>query len=115
TTHPPQTPPLPSLAGPLGKNLKNPSDLARLNAALASYDRAWTDEFSREHDHLRLLGEDNIRRYIPYAVIRIRVQPQDTYFDIVARVAAARVTGARVLVSHAPNFESAQLALLEEI
>ena len=29
--------------------------------------------------------------------------PQDTWFDIVARIAAARVTGARVLASFAPG------------
>jgi RHH-type proline utilization regulon transcriptional repressor/proline dehydrogenase/delta 1-pyrroline-5-carboxylate dehydrogenase len=109
-----QNPALASLAGRLRKNVKNPGDLARLNAALASYDRAWADEFSREHDHLRLLGEDNIRRYIPYAIIRVRLQAQDSFLDIISRVAAARVTGARVLVSHAPDFESENLALLDE-
>jgi RHH-type proline utilization regulon transcriptional repressor/proline dehydrogenase/delta 1-pyrroline-5-carboxylate dehydrogenase len=105
---------LESLASRLRKNLKNPSELARLNAALASYDRAWTEEFSREHDHFRLLGEDNIRRYIPYPVIRVRLHPHDTFFDIIARVAAARVTGARVLASHAPDYESENLALPDE-
>jgi RHH-type proline utilization regulon transcriptional repressor/proline dehydrogenase/delta 1-pyrroline-5-carboxylate dehydrogenase len=103
-----------SLAGRLYQNLKNPGDLARVNGALVSYDRAWADEFSREHDHLCLLGEDNIRRYIPYSVIRIRIQPQDTLFEIIARVAAARVTGARVLVSHAPDYASENLAFLDE-
>jgi RHH-type proline utilization regulon transcriptional repressor/proline dehydrogenase/delta 1-pyrroline-5-carboxylate dehydrogenase len=36
-------------------------------------------------------------------VVCVRVTPQDSWFDIVARVAAARVTGARVLASFAPG------------
>ncbi len=75
----------------------------RLRAAIASYDAAWTDEFAREHDHFRLLGQDNIRRYLPFSVVCVRVTPQDSWFDIVARVAAARATGARVLASFAPG------------
>jgi len=63
---------------------------------------------------LRLLGEDNIRRYVPYPLLRVCVQPADSVFDIFARVAAARVTGARVLVSHAPNECSDALAMLDE-
>ena len=86
--------------------LAHPPDDAeghRLRTALASYDAAWRDEFSREHDHFRLLGQDNFRRYLPFPVICVRIMPQDAWFDIVARIAAARVTGARVLASFAPG------------
>jgi len=75
----------------------------RLRQAIASYDAAWRDEFSREHDHFRLLGQDNVRRYLPFATVCVRVTPADSWFDVVARVAAARVTGARVLASFAPG------------
>jgi RHH-type proline utilization regulon transcriptional repressor/proline dehydrogenase/delta 1-pyrroline-5-carboxylate dehydrogenase len=75
----------------------------RLRTALASYDAAWRGEFSREHDHFRLLGQDNFRRSLPFPVICVRIMPQDLWFDIVARIAAARVTGARVLASLAPG------------
>ena len=73
----------------------------RLRAAVASYDRAWSEEFSREHDDVRLLGQDNVRRYLPFAAVCVRIVPADTFFDVVARVAAARVTGARVIASFA--------------
>ncbi len=76
---------------------------SRLRAAIASYDLAWREEFSREHDHFRLLGQDNIRRYLPLAVVCVRIVPADSWFEVVARVAAARVTGARVLASFAPG------------
>jgi RHH-type proline utilization regulon transcriptional repressor/proline dehydrogenase/delta 1-pyrroline-5-carboxylate dehydrogenase len=79
--------------------LRDDADGRRLRQAIASYDAAWLEEFSREHDHLRLLGQDNIRRYLPFATVCVRATPADSWFDVVARVAAARVTGARVLAS----------------
>ncbi len=86
----------------------------RLRTALASYDTAWRDEFSREHDHFRLLGQDNFRRSLPFPVICVRIMPQDAWFDIVARIAAARVTGARVLASFAPGCPPAWHDRLDE-
>jgi RHH-type proline utilization regulon transcriptional repressor/proline dehydrogenase/delta 1-pyrroline-5-carboxylate dehydrogenase len=84
----------------------NEKDLAktsrRLRQALESYDRWWIVEFSREHDHLRLLGQDNVRRYRPFGEVRVRVTEGDTLFEVFARVAAARATGARVIVSSLP-------------
>jgi RHH-type proline utilization regulon transcriptional repressor/proline dehydrogenase/delta 1-pyrroline-5-carboxylate dehydrogenase len=76
---------------------------ARLRRAVASYDRMWHEEFSREHDHFRLLGQDNILRSLPFPRITVRITPADEWFDVVARVAAARVTGARVLASFTPG------------
>jgi RHH-type proline utilization regulon transcriptional repressor/proline dehydrogenase/delta 1-pyrroline-5-carboxylate dehydrogenase len=89
--------------------------VARVTGAIASYDRWWRDEFSRGHDHFRLLGQDNIRRYLPFHEIRVRVGPGDSVFDIIARAAAAHVTGARVVVSQPPDMDSAAVALLDEL
>ncbi|MFM7107795.1 MAG: proline dehydrogenase family protein [Planctomycetaceae bacterium] len=87
----------------------------RLRAAIARYDRAWQEEFSREHDHVRLLGQDNVRRSLPFAVVRVRITPTDTWFDVVARVAAARVTGVRVIASFAPGCPRAWEAELDRL
>jgi RHH-type transcriptional regulator, proline utilization regulon repressor / proline dehydrogenase / delta 1-pyrroline-5-carboxylate dehydrogenase len=87
---------------------------SRLLLALDSYDYWWRAEFSRAHDHLRLLGQDNFRRYLPFNRVRVRVSPQDTAFDLVARVCAARVTGARVIVSATPGCGSDALKWLDE-
>jgi len=87
----------------LARHLPAAGDGPRLRAALASYDRAWCSEFSREHDALRLLGQDNLRRYLPHAEVCVRIVAADAWWDVVARVAAARVTGARVLASLAPD------------
>jgi RHH-type proline utilization regulon transcriptional repressor/proline dehydrogenase/delta 1-pyrroline-5-carboxylate dehydrogenase len=102
------------------KLLESASDRIRtflpaLLAAIQSYDSAWKDEFGREHDHLRLLGQDNFRRYLPFHEIRVRICPADTLFDIVARVAAARVTGARALVSYPPGQARSELTFLEQL
>ena len=39
-----------------------------------SYDRTCRDEFGMEHDHFRLVGQDNFRRYLPLAK-RARPRP----------------------------------------
>lgn len=90
-------------------------ELARLRAALADYDRWWREAFSQEHDHQRLLGQDNLRRYLPFREIRLRVVAGDGFFDIAARAAAARVTGARVIVSAAPGVAEREIALLDRL
>ncbi|MBS0208369.1 MAG: proline dehydrogenase family protein [Planctomycetes bacterium] len=99
----------------LAEHLKSDrDDDARLLQALASYDHWWRTEFSREHDHFRLLGQDNVRRYLPFGQACVRITPADTWFDIVARVAAARVTGARVLACFAPGCPTVWRETLDE-
>lgn len=87
----------------------------RVLAALRSYDQAWQEEFSREHDHLRLLGQDNVRRYLPFAEVRVRLDVLDMASDIVIRVAAARVTGTRVIVSIPPALGSPVVHWLHQV
>ena len=81
--------------------------LAQLCQAIASYDAWAINEFRPIHDHFRLLGEDNQRRYLPVERIRIRLHPDDTQFDLLARVAAAQAVGARVVVSQPPGLSDA--------
>ena len=76
---------------------------SQLAHAVASYEFWAEKEFLQQHDHFRLLGEDNIRRYRPVEVIRVRVDPADTPFEILARVAAARSMECRVVVSTPPG------------
>ncbi|QDU28765.1 1-pyrroline-5-carboxylate dehydrogenase 1 [Anatilimnocola aggregata] len=106
-----------NLADLLHKLDPRQADNRRLRRAIASYDYAWQHEFAREHDHFRLLGQDNIRRYLPLTEVCVRVVTGDTRFDVLARIAASRVTGARVVVSLAPECEeewSEQLDRLTE-
>ncbi len=103
-----------SLAGSIFGAPLSEGEGARLLAALHGYDREWRREFSREHDHLKLLGQDNLRRYLPFSEIRVRVGGADTAFDIIARVAAARVTGARVIVSTPPGLDHPVVGWLDK-
>ncbi len=54
---------------------------------------------AQQHDNFQLLGEDNFRRYLPVRELRIRLHQDDTDFDILARVCAARTAGCRMTVS----------------
>jgi RHH-type proline utilization regulon transcriptional repressor/proline dehydrogenase/delta 1-pyrroline-5-carboxylate dehydrogenase len=76
------------------------NDRRRILAALASYDEAMREEFSVEHDDLRLLGEDNVRRYRPLGCVHIRLGAVVARFDAFVLVAAARVAGNRVVMSY---------------
>jgi len=78
-------------------------EVDRVLAAMASFQRAANEEFRRDHDHFRLRGQDNIRRYAPARELRIRVHPADSFFDLLARFAAAQSLGCRTTVSLPPG------------
>jgi RHH-type proline utilization regulon transcriptional repressor/proline dehydrogenase/delta 1-pyrroline-5-carboxylate dehydrogenase len=99
----------------LGLTLLIQAAAPRTVRALTSYDRAWQEEFGREHDHFRLLGQDNVRRYLPFREVRVRVTEGDSLFDVVARACAARITGARVIVSSTPDSALPAIHLLDEL
>jgi len=83
--------------------------------AIGSYDLYMDEEFGREHDHFRLVGQDNFRRYLPVEHLRIRVDPDDTFFEVFARVCAAKAAGCRITVSVPWHFESPTIELLEKL
>lgn len=72
----------------------------------ANYAAWWHKEFNREHDHFKLPGQDNIRRYLPFEIVRVRVSAADSAFEIEARIAAADSVGAKVIVSRPPDLMS---------
>jgi RHH-type proline utilization regulon transcriptional repressor/proline dehydrogenase/delta 1-pyrroline-5-carboxylate dehydrogenase len=78
-------------------------ELERIVAAIESYQHWATEEFHAVHDHFRLLGEDNFRRYRPVEHLRIRVDALDTVFDVFSRAAAARAAACRATVSSPPD------------
>jgi RHH-type proline utilization regulon transcriptional repressor/proline dehydrogenase/delta 1-pyrroline-5-carboxylate dehydrogenase len=86
--------------------------------AIRSYS-AWAElEFRTMHDHFRLLGEDNFRRYLPVEPLRIRVHPDDSLSEIFCRACAARAAGCRATVSMPVGLTSAAagaVALLDQL
>ncbi len=89
--------------------------LARLRTAAVSYERAMAEEFGRDHDALRGVGQDNLRRYRPVGPLRVRLHPDDDAFDLVARVVAGRAAGCALTVSSSPDESRTDVALLHEL
>jgi RHH-type proline utilization regulon transcriptional repressor/proline dehydrogenase/delta 1-pyrroline-5-carboxylate dehydrogenase len=91
------------------------ADIDRLAIAAASYDRAVRNEFGQEHDHFHLIGQDNIRRYLPVRELRIRVSAQDTCYEILARVCAGKVVGCRSTLSFPVSYDEQFIAELNDV
>ena len=89
--------------------------LQKTVAAIGSYDHWVQAEFAVKHDHFRLIGQDNFRRYLPVMRLRIRVHADDSLFEVFARVCAARAVGCRATVSVPVDFESPAVQLLDEL
>jgi RHH-type proline utilization regulon transcriptional repressor/proline dehydrogenase/delta 1-pyrroline-5-carboxylate dehydrogenase len=87
----------------------------RIVAAAVSYEHSQREEFGVEHDHFRLVGQDNVRRYLPVGAVRVRVHGDDTAFDVFARACAAQVAGCRVVVSTPPGLELPAVGRLAEL
>jgi RHH-type proline utilization regulon transcriptional repressor/proline dehydrogenase/delta 1-pyrroline-5-carboxylate dehydrogenase len=81
------------------------TEICRVLSAIDSYETWARDEFRTIHDHFRLLGEDNFRRYLPVEPLRIRVDEQDSLSDIFCRALAARAAGCRAIVSTPPSLD----------
>ncbi|MBM4357700.1 MAG: proline dehydrogenase family protein, partial [Deltaproteobacteria bacterium] len=87
-------------------------DCKRTLIAMESYASSHDGEFSVEHDHFKLVGQDNLRRYRPVGRLRIRVHPDDSPFEVLARIAAAYLVGAEVTVSQPPGAPHPTVAAL---
>jgi len=109
----PQIPTLADLCtGLLAQPLEGDS---RIVAAALSYERNQREEFGAEHDHFKLVGQDNVRRYLAVGSVRVRVDAQDSTFDVFARACAAHVAGCRVVISTPPGLDSAAVRRLEQL
>ena len=108
------TPANPALAAIVdGLRRANHPDANRIIAAALSYDLNAAEEFGKEHDHFKLVGQDNFRRYLPARSVRIRVEAKDSAFEIFARACAARAAGCQAIISSAPGIAAAELKQLE--
>ena len=77
----------------------NKEDFEKLGGALQSYIENYENEFSQAKDYCKVRGEDNYFKYLPLEKIVIRVSNNDTLFEIVARILAARVAKVSFKVS----------------
>ena len=67
--------------------------------AIKSYLYHAEQEFHREIDYFHLRGQDNILRYLPVGTVVVRLHQKDSLFDSLARIAAAQITGCRLMIS----------------
>ncbi|MFZ0135123.1 MAG: bifunctional proline dehydrogenase/L-glutamate gamma-semialdehyde dehydrogenase [Desulfobacterales bacterium] len=79
------------------------ADILKTVRAIKSYLYHFEREFGRENDYFHLRGQDNILRYRPVGRVMVRIHPDDSLFDVLARIAAARVAGCEVLISSHPD------------
>jgi RHH-type proline utilization regulon transcriptional repressor/proline dehydrogenase/delta 1-pyrroline-5-carboxylate dehydrogenase len=108
------TPERPTLAALFQRLKAQPQDGdERILGAALSYERNHREEFGEEHDHFRLVGQDNVRRYLPVGSVRVRVHEDDTPFDVFARACAAHVAGCGVVVSSPPGLNAPAVRRLE--
>ena len=89
------------------------SDLYQTIRAVKSCLYRYEQEFSRQKDYFHLRGQDNIIRYRPVGRIVIRLHPQDTLFEVLARIAAAGIAGCRTVISIPPDLENPVTAFLQ--
>jgi RHH-type proline utilization regulon transcriptional repressor/proline dehydrogenase/delta 1-pyrroline-5-carboxylate dehydrogenase len=89
--------------------------MADVIAAIQSYDWYQRQEFGRDHDHFLLIGQDNFCRYRPVGNLRIRIHPDDTFFEIFARACAAKTVGGRSTISIPPGSDSTAVTALENL
>jgi RHH-type proline utilization regulon transcriptional repressor/proline dehydrogenase/delta 1-pyrroline-5-carboxylate dehydrogenase len=87
----------------------------RIIAAVLSCESALREEFGQEHDHFKLVGQDNVRRYLPFENVRVRVHAGDSAFELFTRVIAAHIAGCRVTVSVPPDLKSPPATLLKQL
>ena len=92
-------------AAPEGSDLTNEKIKAlakrvpSVEPTLRSYTQQAREEFLAEHDHLRLLGQDNPRRYLPIERLCICLHDDDTNHETAARLGAAHAVGCDVSIT----------------
>jgi RHH-type proline utilization regulon transcriptional repressor/proline dehydrogenase/delta 1-pyrroline-5-carboxylate dehydrogenase len=90
-------------------------DLQKTVRAIKSYLFAAQEEFWRENDYFHLRGQDNSLRYRPVGKLVVRLHPDDTLFEVLARVAAGRIASCSLIVSIPPDLHTPVTEFVEEI
>jgi RHH-type proline utilization regulon transcriptional repressor/proline dehydrogenase/delta 1-pyrroline-5-carboxylate dehydrogenase len=75
------------------------TDIYKTIRAIESYLFAMQEKFSVEQDYFHLRGQDNILRYLPIKNVMVRLHPEDSLFETLARIAAAKIAGCSVRIS----------------
>jgi RHH-type proline utilization regulon transcriptional repressor/proline dehydrogenase/delta 1-pyrroline-5-carboxylate dehydrogenase len=95
-----------------GKLGDDAGDVRKTILAICSYLFHVEREFGREIDYVHLRGQDNVLRHLPVGTIVVRLHPQDSLFETLARIAAVKATGNRLRVSLPKGMDSAATRFL---
>lgn len=74
-------------------------DLRMTIRAVRSYLYHVEQEFSQENDYFHLRGQDNILRYLPIGKVLVRMHEADSLFEVLARIAAVKLSGCELILS----------------
>jgi len=88
-------------------------DMQKSIRAIKSYLYHYEQEFSREIDYFHLRGQDNILRYLPVGTVVVRLHQDDSLFETLARIAAAKIAGCKLWVSIPGDINSSAARFLQ--
>ncbi len=90
-------------------------DIEKTIRAVKSYLYHAGQEFEQAKDYFHLRGQDNLHRYRSLGVIVVRLHPDDSLFEVLARVAATRIAGSIGIVSIPVDLDNDVTAFLNGI
>ncbi len=82
-----------------GKFGSHSGDIEQTIHAIRSYIYQIERKFGRSEDFFHLRGQENILRYLPISPMVLRLHPDDSLFETLARIGAARAAGCKPVVS----------------
>lgn len=88
------------------------ADLKKTVRAIKSYLYHAEQEFFQEKDYFHLRGQDNIVRYLPIGTVVVRIHEADSLFDVLARIAAVKISGCKLVISIPTDLNNAVTAFL---
>lgn len=74
----------------------NDEDSKLFLSSVGNYSFFFLHYFSQDHDPMKVLGQDNIQRYLPLSEIVLRVSKTDKDVDVLRAVAAGKIVGASI-------------------
>ncbi|MEN8189315.1 MAG: bifunctional proline dehydrogenase/L-glutamate gamma-semialdehyde dehydrogenase [Thermodesulfobacteriota bacterium] len=88
-------------------------DVAKTVSAIRSCLYHVEQRFGRKEDYFHLRGQDNILHYLPVSNMNIRLHEDDSLFETLVRIAAARAAGCDFVVSMERELANDVTAFLE--
>ncbi len=87
-------------------------DIQMTIRAIRSYLHHLEQEFGQENDYFHLRGQDNILRYLPIGTVMVRLHENDSLFEVLARIAAVRISGCQLMLSIPEGLKNGVTAFL---